>query len=181
LPPIKESIENIFIFFGGSDPFNLTSLTLKALSCNELSYLNADVVVGSNNCYRSSIVEQALVRPKTKIYGPLPHLADLMLRADLAIGAGGTTTWERLALGLPSLVITIAENQVPISRELNNLGYIRLIGNAEDIDSSHIRNALQDEIKMPNSPKRHLERRLLCDGGGVLRVGDELFNSFDIL
>lgn len=180
LHPRSGRIEKVFVFLGGSDPQNMTGLALEALSCVELRQLDVDVVIGANNPYRTSIEDQARRRPHTTLHGPLPHLADLMRQADLAIGAGGTTTWERMALGLPSLVITIADNQIPIAASLDTLGYIRLIGNAGNIDAHDIRDALCDEINTRRYEWRAKAGMGLCDGEGVGRVGDEVWNAFNI-
>ena len=49
-------------------------------------------------------------------------MAELMAQCDLAIGAGGTTTWERCSLGIPTVLISLAENQNYISREVGKAG-----------------------------------------------------------
>ena len=66
-----------------------------------------------------------------------------MREADLAIGAGGTNTWERCFLGLPAIVIATAENQVKISRDCGNLGIIKYIGNAQDVTQEDIRKTVE--------------------------------------
>ena len=55
-------------------------------------------------------------------------MAQLMLQADLAIGAGGTTTWERCYLGLPAIVITMAENQAAVNQAVTKHGACILAG-----------------------------------------------------
>ena len=106
-------VRRVLIFFGGSDSYNMTGMALAALSGAEFDRLEVDVVIGPNNVHRARLERAIAERPLTTAYGHRPHLADLMAQADLAIGAGGTTTWERLCLGLPSLVVSIAENQEP--------------------------------------------------------------------
>src|SRR5450631_3824141 len=105
--------ERVFVFFGGSDPQNLTGAALSALSFPRLRHLSVDIVVGVNNPHSAQLQRQCTDRSGTTLYDARPHLADLMARADLAIGAAGTTTWERMCLGLPSLVVSIAKNQRP--------------------------------------------------------------------
>ena len=55
-------------------------------------------------------------------------MAELMNAADLMLGAGGTTTWERCYLGLPSLVTAIADNQVQICKDCHVAGLIDYLG-----------------------------------------------------
>ena len=64
-----------------------------------------------------------------------PDMARLMTKADIAVGAGGTTTWERCCLGLPAVVVVLAENQLSIARILSEYGAIRIVGQTE-IDNS---------------------------------------------
>lgn len=56
------------------------------------------------------------------------NIAELMANSDLAIGAGGTTTWERCCLGLPAIVIGVAENQIELSISCHESGVIVYLG-----------------------------------------------------
>ena len=72
----------------------------------------------------------------TTIHSSLPSLAGLLARADLAIGAGGTTLWERACLKLPSLVVSVADNQLPASKALDHDGFLNFLGSHEEVDES---------------------------------------------
>lgn len=170
MKPRNEALQRVLVYFGGTDQYNMTGLSLKALSQREFRHLDVDVVVGYNYKHREELDCQAVERPRTVIYGLRPHLADLMSQADLAIGAGGVTNWERMCLGLPSLVVTLAENQVPISRILDSDGAIRLVGNFEGLTAVDIRDALIDEIEMHRYLRRVEVAMSKCDGLGVSRV-----------
>ena len=118
IEPDQPPVRRVLIFFGGTDPDNLSGRALAALTDPTLAALSVDLVVGANNPHRPTLSAQAEARGNTRLHPPRPHLADLMAEADLAIGAGGTTTWERCCLGLPSLVVSIAENQRPACEAL---------------------------------------------------------------
>ncbi|MEI7429422.1 MAG: UDP-2,4-diacetamido-2,4,6-trideoxy-beta-L-altropyranose hydrolase, partial [Betaproteobacteria bacterium] len=109
MKPRNREMQRVLVYFGGSDDQNITGLAIEALSERELRKLDVDVVIGANYQHRERLVSQVNQRPKTIIYGPRLHLADLMAQADLAIGAGGVTNWERMCLGLPSLVIMMSK------------------------------------------------------------------------
>ena len=94
LVPSRTELRRILIFFGGVDS------------------LAVDVVMGIQSPNRQEVEELVAIRPNTTLHNPLPSLAGLIARADLAIGAGGATTWERACLGLPSLTTVIADNQL---------------------------------------------------------------------
>src|SRR5207244_2861084 len=108
LPPRDGYIRRILIFFGGSDQTNETAKVLTALSHPSLMHLAVDVVLGSNHPNPEGVRTLVAARANTILHGELRSLAGLMARADLAVGAAGATTWERLSVGLPSIIVTIA-------------------------------------------------------------------------
>jgi UDP-2,4-diacetamido-2,4,6-trideoxy-beta-L-altropyranose hydrolase len=165
-----ELIKRALVFFGGADSLDLTGTTLKALSVDGLDHIELDVVVGNNYLYYEQLSQLAALRGRATIHKPRPHLADLMVTADIAIGGGGATNWERMCLGLPSIVITLAENQIPISEILNHRGVIRLLGKSEDVSSESISAALLCEIKSRKIFLHVATAMDLCDGLGVARV-----------
>ena len=128
------TIKRIFVFFGGTDLNNITKLALKALTQPKLKHLLVDVVIGFANPYKTELRIEIEQYPNMKLYTQVNNIAELMLKADLALGAGGVTTWERMALGLPSLVITTAENQVASTKDLDKDGYIKWLGNADHME-----------------------------------------------
>ncbi|TCV84261.1 UDP-2,4-diacetamido-2,4,6-trideoxy-beta-L-altropyranose hydrolase [Sulfurirhabdus autotrophica] len=164
-------VKKVLVFFGGSDPQNMTGKTLEALSRTDLKDLEVDVVVGANNPHRKSIEQQAFHRPFTNLHEPRPHLADLMAKADLALGAGGATTWERMCLGLPAVVILIAENQRPGTEALAAVKLIQYVGQASDMTPESIS---KEVVGLISNPKRLIElsvqNQLMVDGLGAMRV-----------
>ena len=171
-------VKRVLVFFGGSDSHNMTGLTLEALSQTELRHLEVDVVIGANNPHRKMIERAAAERPQTRIYGPRPHLADLMTQADLAIGAGGATTWERMCLGLPTVVISIAENQRPASEALIESQLIYYAGHFTDIKTDYLTQLLH---RLSHDAERLAElgtqNQLQVDGLGVLRLAEAMSPS----
>ena len=147
---------------------------MEALSSRNHKHFLIDLVIGSNNSYRAVLEQQASRRGLTFIHQSRIHLADLMAEADLAIGAGGATTWERLCLGLPSLVVTCADNQVPLAQILHNKGLIRLIGKSSTITVEDIHDALRIETETPNLSANSGAAMQLCDGAGVKRVLNQM-------
>ena len=169
-------IRRVLVFFGGSDPHNITRLALEGLSAPEFQHLEVDVVVGANNPHRVALEEQVLARPLTNLYGFRPHLADLIAQADLAIGAGGVTTWERMCLGLPSLVVNIADNQRPACESLARAELIQYIGDFRKARTTDLVDALKKWI---GNRERLLacatQNQFLVDGLGALRLAEVLY------
>jgi UDP-2,4-diacetamido-2,4,6-trideoxy-beta-L-altropyranose hydrolase len=164
----------VLVFFGGTDPQNLTELAMRALSLPELRHLELDVVCGGDPSRRESVERQAAERPGTTIHGPRAHLADLMAGADLALGAGGSTTWERMCLGLPSLVITLADNQVAVADWLAREGLIRLVGHASTVTLADVRDAVVAALPRDQHRASIEKGMALSDGQGVPRVVNAL-------
>lgn len=166
-------IRRALIFFGGSDPHNVTGMALAALSTPEFRDVTVDVVVGANNRHRVALQSAIEARSLTNLYGSRLHLADLMAIADVAIGAGGVTTWERMCLGLPSLVISIARNQEPACKALSRSGLIRYLGDAQGVSVSDIGEALKQWARSPQQLfQMSLHGQLIVDGLGTLRVSE---------
>ena len=133
LVPPRTELRRVLVFFGGVDPDNCTGEAIKALMAPELAYLAVDVVLGLQCPHRQEVETLVAKRPRTTLHGPQPSLAGLIARADLAIGAGGATTWERACLGLPSVVVPIAVNQLPFSEALAAAGLIYLLPDLADL------------------------------------------------
>ena len=155
----------MLIFFGGVDKDNLTARALKALTCTALECIAVDVVIGDNPTPGRN-EELAAKRPTQHCIGNY-RLAGLIARADLAIGAGGTTTWERICLKLPSLVVVVASNQLPFAQSLAKAGYIKLLGEERDTTTEQIRSTLLKSITMP-IPQDEIGD--LTDGWGAERI-----------
>ena len=167
LVPERREVRRVLVFFGGVDPCNLTGRTLEALMDPELAHLSVDVVLGHQALHRQQIADLVGQRPFTTLHSQLPSLAGLIARADVAIGAGGSTTWERACLRLPSLVVASAANQVPFAEALHEAGHHQLLGSAETLSVENIRSALQARI----TDSAHKDAGFdLTDGFGASRV-----------
>lgn len=103
----------ILVNLGGADPDNITGCVLSALAkadIDEETYV--DIVLGPASPWRRRVEEQAAALPcRAAVSVGVNDMAQRMQQADVAIGAAGATTWERCCLGLPALVVAIAENQ----------------------------------------------------------------------
>ncbi len=103
-------VKRILIFFGGVDADNYTSCAIEALADISNSNLHVDVVIGAQHPDLEKI-ETACAEHEFICHVQTNRMAEFMGEADLVIGAGGSTTWERCCLGLPALTICAADNQ----------------------------------------------------------------------
>jgi UDP-2,4-diacetamido-2,4,6-trideoxy-beta-L-altropyranose hydrolase len=131
---ITPKFRQLLISMGGIDKNNETGRVLGALdSCTLPSDLRITAVMGPHSPWLAEVKAQAAqMRTPTQIRVGVNDMARLMTDSDLAIGAGGGTSWERCCLGLPSIVLILAENQRQMSINLQNAGAIIAAANAED-------------------------------------------------
>jgi RimJ/RimL family protein N-acetyltransferase len=165
------TVERILVYFGMHDPTRATLKVLQAMSCPELLPTAIDVVVGNDPALLSEVRSAARARPGITVHETTPSLAELMASADLAIGAGGATTWERACLGVPTIVATVADNQVGLASALAAEGFIALVGRSSSM-SSHLwqvvlRQLLSEPERVVTLGNRAHE---LTDGHGAARV-----------
>ena len=104
------------------------------------------------------------------IRSPTKNIAKIVKECSIAIGAGGMSCWERVALGLPSLVISVSLDQSPICNQLHRLGLINYLGEAEKVTQRVIRHEFVETVHNLPLFRKALEESNLCDGMGATRV-----------
>ncbi len=145
------SVKRILVFFGEIDPTNETSKALEALRILDRSDILVDVVSGVNNPHRAQIQRLCSQMPNTRFRCQVDNMAQLMSAADLALGAGGTTTWERCFLGLPSIIMVIAQNQYEVARAVANAGAAWNLGWSTRVDIEHLSREIERAISDPDA------------------------------
>ncbi len=124
----KPDFKTLLISMGGVDPDNVTGKVLHELNnCKLPESINIIVIMGKTAPHVNSVKMQAeTMVNKTTIKFDATNLAEIMSDADIAIGAAGTTSWERCCLGVPSLLWVLAENQKVIAKNLNEKNIVCL-------------------------------------------------------
>ncbi len=169
-------VNRLLIFMGGVDSKNITTIVLKAIGKLNRSDIKTEVVLGEKNPSRNEIIKLAERTFNTTVHVNVKNMADLMSHCDLVIGAGGTNTWERCCLGLPSVVIATAANQIEVVNELSKEGYVVYAGFYENITEQSL---LENICPLLENPDRVKELSImvkeLVDGAGADRVADKIF------
>ena len=144
------NIKNILVFYGGSDLTNETEKAIKALvQLHDEGYsFTADIITGVSNSRREKIEKICSKYQFFHYYCQVSNMAEFMNKADLMLGAGGSTTWERLYMELPALVTAVAENQIQGCRDCSQAGIIEYLGVNDDVNANMIAEALR--IKLDN-------------------------------
>ncbi|HEX6120789.1 MAG TPA: UDP-2,4-diacetamido-2,4,6-trideoxy-beta-L-altropyranose hydrolase [Dongiaceae bacterium] len=168
-------VARLMISFGGVDGTNETARLITCLDGLPSPPSAIDIVIGPASPHREQVKALASKRPAIAVHVGTDRMAELMAQADAFIGAGGSTTWERFCLGLPSLVIAVAENQRATSRHLGKIGAIDYIGTAADLDDADLRVALSRFLADQEGRSKMTDLGMrLVDGKGVERVADAL-------
>lgn len=176
--PRDGQVDRILVFFGGADPGNATALAVEALSRAGFSHLAADVVVGAVNPNKDAVQAACARRPGTDFHCQAGNMAELMAKADLALGAGGTTSWERCCLGLPTLTASVAENQRELTATLARHGVLHDLGWGGDLTVESIASALRTCLGDPGRLAAMSRLGLaIVDGLGADRVADRMTAS----
>jgi len=177
LPLRQGKVRRVLIYFGGADASNLTGMAISACLALADYPFQIDVVANSKGPHIEVLRKQVGGHEHIVLHENLPSLAALMAKADLAVGAAGVTSWERCCLGLPSLVITLAENQKPIADELNRRGLIRWLGHKDKVSERRLIVELKLLLAVGIDAAWSKQCYDLVDGKGADRVG-ELLRDF---
>ena len=161
--PTKQ-VKKVLVTMGGADTANYTLMVLSELAKSKFSKkLHFDVIVGSAYPHRTQLVEfchQSKIRIVIKV--DVKNIAEIMAKSDLCIGAAGSTSWERCCLGLPTITMSIAKNQLKIIRALQ-----------------------EHEVAVVSSPTKIREdfEKLFDIGGGerLLSLSNNSKEMFDVL
>jgi UDP-2,4-diacetamido-2,4,6-trideoxy-beta-L-altropyranose hydrolase len=130
-------VKSILIFMGGSDSENITQFILESIVGIDHT-IQINVVVGKNNPHKQELKRLIDTISNAHYFEQVNNMANLMAKSDIAIGAGGTTTWERCMIGLPSFTITIAENQIQMTRDAEVFGAVWYLGHKDELTKDKI-------------------------------------------
>lgn len=163
------SVGRVLLFLSMGNFSDLYILFLRALEHIEKP-LQIDIIV-NNTDYVRDLTEGKDFHHKVTIHESVSDMAEVMAYADIAIGGGGATNWERCCLGLPSIITVLAENQRDIAQKLHEAGAVYDLGWYESIDFYDFANSLKAFIDNPRDVEKMSQNAAsICDGLGVQRV-----------
>ncbi len=169
----------IFVSLGATDPQNATALALQGLA--EIGKdLAVDVVLGAQAPHAQAIADMCGQLPLAcRLHREIAAPEELMVQANVAIGAAGTSSWERACLGLPTLLVVTADNQRNNASALHESGAAWNLGPADRLRPSDIGLAVD---RLLADPARTAAMRVaalrICDGLGAERAAAEIAPPF---
>ena len=169
--------ERVFVNLGGVDTGNMTARVIEALAeLPESDKIEVDIVLGGSAPHADSVRRTARKLPlDTTVYVNTTRMADLMALADVAVGAGGGTSWERCSLGLPSMVLELAPNQrsVVLALASHDVAYI--------LDEGSLVSSVLEAWNKLRDPGRLFQMSMnasnLVTGDGAVLVADTLLEE----
>lgn len=170
LPPkvIKEIPENILILSGGSDPYNAIGQILDNIPIEE--YKVIDVICGRYNENYHKLVTKWSAKANVLIHQTVDNIVDYMMKADIAISAGGSTLYELCAVGTPTIMYSFADNQLDNVFQLkdgNVMSYVGDVRSSEKVLDFGILNIYKDK----DFRRKNIElMKNIIDGRGANRI-----------
>lgn len=160
---------HLLVSLGASDPWDITPSIVTAAAGLQM---DLDVVLGAASNQGDAILEAASqLGVEVRIHTDVADMAGLMISADLAVGAGGSTSWERCCLGLPTLLVVTADNQHVVATHLANAGAAEIVGASQKLEPLAVGTALR---RLGESPEQLAAMSRVafsvCDGIGTGRV-----------
>ena len=171
--PRTGPVKRMLVFFGGVDADNYTGRVVEALANLSIGGVHVDVVIGAQHPCRGQI-ESACTEYEFDCHVQTNRIAELMAVADLAIGAGGSATWERCCLGLPALAFCTADNQQKQIADAAREGFLYTLSFGTDwvaVIKNHITALLENDHLRWLISSRAMQA---VNGRGVLRLIDNL-------
>lgn len=167
------SIKQVLVFMGGMDTNNLTAVALKAIDLGLSPSVQVTVIAGALHPDLPGLQAWCDYRGLATLHIQVSDMTPYLLAADIAIGAGGSSTWERCACGLPTVSICQADNQRDVIIEGARAGFLWGFDHIPSVDE--LANVLKSLAGSPGLVQ-HLSRQSLqvTNARGADRVADLL-------
>jgi UDP-2,4-diacetamido-2,4,6-trideoxy-beta-L-altropyranose hydrolase len=161
----------ILVNMGGVDQPNATGAVLRVLrSCELPRDCRLIVVMGMQAPWIAHVRAEAELMPwPTEVLVNVSDMAELMTASDLAIGAAGSTSWERCCLGLPAMMVVLAANQQAGAAALEAHGAALVLGGVDEI-GLRLPSTWQECVRPARLAQMAAAAGALVDGAGVERV-----------
>lgn len=176
---IPEVARKVLVTMGGSDPDNVTLKVVQALTDVNVADLEIVAVVGASNPHLAALQEEVRRSPHViRIEQNVTNMPELMAWADVAVSSGGSTCWELAFMGVPSIILVLAENQRSISEGLDKVWMALDLG--WHLEASAVQIGLRLSSLLHDYELRFrisTRARTLVDGMGPSRVVMSLLQS----
>ena len=178
---LRSQIKNILITTGGSDPYDFTFTLSDYLLSLELD-IEIHIVVGKIFKNVDSLEELSKQYSSLHLHYNVSDMASLMKQCDYAVSAAGTTLYELCALGIPTISISMADNQIPMAETFAEADAVPYAGDIRVSTTEELKNILNQisnllltlQKNMENYVKQQKNMHSLVDGNGAVKIAKEL-------
>ena len=166
-------VKHVFVSLGMTD---LGSFTFGTVQAVRRALPDADITVALGHAAPSLARVQAMAREDAGLSVFVDHddVCSLMTRADLAVGAAGGSAWERCCLGLPTVMLVLADNQRLIASNLSNAGAAIRCGHTPEEIEAAVRQLASNREEMADMM---MAAAAVCDGHGAKLAAHQLLGS----
>lgn len=176
---IKEKIESIMVTFGGDDAKNMTPKIMNLLN-KEYPTLKKNIIIGKAFHNIEKIKKEIDKNTNLIYYSDAGKIRDIMLESDIDISAGGQTLHELARIGVPTIGVCVADNQLESIKKWDKIGFLEYAGlYNEDNIITEINKLLKnlESIKIRES-KSKIGRKFIDGKGSIRIIKILLFNFF---
>ena len=169
----NKDVKKLLITLGGTDPDNFILTILQAIK-EVTKNIDLIVTIGPFNPHLAAL--QAYIEKTDAsidlVQSP-ENMANLYIKSNLAISAGGSSCYELAYFGIPNLIIAVADNQLAIAHELDRQRIGIYLGKKNEIQREYLRDKIK-ELMENQSLRKHMSKngRMLVDGKGKERIVD---------
>jgi len=170
---IPDVARKVLVTLGGSDPENQTLKVIQAIQEMDIAGLETIVVIGGSNPYWENLITVTKCNPNIRLVRNVSNLSELMVWADIAVTGGGGTCYELASMGLPAIILILADNQKSTVNSMSELQAGINLGLYQDILVSNIKEAIK-EVLFDVRLRKQISANacMIVDGKGVQRVID---------
>jgi UDP-2,4-diacetamido-2,4,6-trideoxy-beta-L-altropyranose hydrolase len=174
---IRGKIESIMVTFGGNDAKNMTPKILKFLN-KEYSNLKKNIIIG-NDFQNIDEIKKCADKNTNLIYYPdTEKMKEIMLESDIAISAGGQTLYELARVGVSTIGVCVAENQLGNVKGWKRVNFLEYTGRHNKIDIlEKIKNSIKFLEDTEERKSKSKTGRGFVDGEGSLRIINEIMKN----
>lgn len=175
----RDQVENFILIFGGADHGGMMSKTLELLKCCWPDS-EKNIIVGP--AFNDVECLKIAADKKTRLYfaPPASFVKEIMANCDIAISAAGQTLYELARIGVPTIAVTVADNQKNNIEAWLETGCILHAGCSKDPKiMEKIEKNLQCLKSLQERHRLSKGAKILVDGLGAIRVVEEIFNTLN--
>ncbi len=176
---VKEKVSDILVTSGGTDNYNVAGNILDLLARQPwFEQLNYYIILGRFNLHIEDLKKKWGLHKNVHLLMNVSNISEYMKSCDIAVTAGGVTTYELCACGIPSIMYTLADNQLQIAQMASEKCFIPWIGDVRGDMENCMYNIILwlEELMADKENRERMSSKMqeIVDGNGCERLVAEI-------